>query len=193
MIVALTGSIAAGKSTVGDVLRNMGATVFDADAVVHNLMRNNNALRNKIAADFPDCMVNNAIDRRILGSIVFNDFLAKKKFESIIHPMVENERRIFLKKNARCKLEVCDIPLLFEVGLNKQFNHIWVVSTPNFIQRRRAMLRTTMTQDKLRAIIAAQWPDKKKCNYATAVINTGAGMRLTIIQIKRLLITNNQH
>src|SRR5512135_405703 len=97
-LIGLTGNIASGKSTVARVLQDLGATVIDADALVHDLQRHGTSTYDAIVAAFGRGILDRAgeIDRKALGSIVFADPERLRVLESIIHPAVaiESQQRI---------------------------------------------------------------------------------------------------
>lgn len=182
---ALTGSIAMGKSTVAEMLRDAGIPVFDADAVVHRLYAKGGAAVEPVGRLFPSVVKQGAIDRAALSSEVLNDTGAMKKLEAIVHPLVRREQDAFLKavKSAGNKIAVFDIPLLFETGRADEFDAVLVVSAPYEVQRARALSRPDMSEEKFEAILARQVSDDQKRAAATHVISTDAPMGDTRAQV----------
>ncbi len=204
-ILGLTGSIGMGKTTAAAAFRRLGVPVHDADATVHRLMgpEPRNTGRDTggsavaaIAEQFPDCVVDGAVDRQGLGAKVFGDSLsgggALKTLEGILHPLVRAEEQRFLKKSALhgAPLVVLDIPLLFETGAQERCDAVAVVSAPDFVQRQRVMARPGMTAEKMASILSHQMPDAEKRGRADFVIQTGQGRAdalRTIREIVRLV------
>src|SRR5512139_1123511 len=97
-LIGLTGNIATGKSTVAQMLADLGATVIDADALVHELQRKGTPVYQAIVAAFGSGILDRAgeIDRKTLGSIVFNDPAQLRVLEGILHPavLIESLRHI---------------------------------------------------------------------------------------------------
>lgn len=184
--VALTGSIAMGKSTVAQMMREAGVPVFDADAAVHTLYSTGGRAVPKVAALFPDVVVDGAIDRALLSRHVVGDGEAMKKLETIVHPLVKQEQQAFLRSAeiAGDKLVVFDIPLLFEGNRQAEFDAVLVVSAPADEQRRRALARDGMTEEKFEAILKKQVPDAKKRELADIVISTGNSLDETRAQVE---------
>ena len=116
MIVGLTGSIGMGKSTAARMLRQMGVPVYDADANVHAVQAPGGAALPAIEAAFPGVVKDGVLDRQALGARVFGNREALRRLEAIVHPLVGQRQRAFLKRAAlrRERLVVLDIPLLFE-------------------------------------------------------------------------------
>ena len=181
MIVGLTGSIGMGKSTAAKMLRQMGVPVYDADAAVHALQAPGGAALPPIEAAFPGVVKDGVLDRQALGARVFGNKAALRKLESIVHPLVGQRQRAFLKRAARRgeKLVVLDIPLLFEGLGDRRVDASLVVSAPTFLQRHRVMARPGMTTDRLDGILRQQVPDVLKRHKADIVIPTGLGLAPT--------------
>jgi dephospho-CoA kinase len=181
MIVGLTGSIGMGKSTAAKMLRQMGVPVYDADAAVHALQAPDGAALPPIEAAFPGVVKDGVLDRQALGARVFGNKAALRKLEAIVHPLVGQRQRAFLKRAARRgeKLVVLDIPLLFEGLGDRRVDATLVVSAPTFLQRHRVMARPGMTADRLDGILRQQVPDVLKRHKADIVIPTGLGLAPT--------------
>jgi dephospho-CoA kinase len=181
VIVGLTGSIGMGKSTTAAMLRQMGVPVYDADAAVHALQAPGGAALPAIEAAFPGVVKQGVLDRQALGARVFGNKEALRRLEAIVHPLVGQRQRAFLKRAAisRAPLVVLDIPLLFEGKGERRVDATLVVSAPAFLQRRRVMARPGMTADRLDGILRQQVPDAIKRRKATIVIPTGLGLAPT--------------
>jgi dephospho-CoA kinase len=181
MIVGLTGSIGMGKSTAAKMLRQMGVPVYDADANVHAIQAKDGVALPAIEAAFPGVVKDGVLDRQALGARVFGNKEALRKLESIVHPLVGQRQRAFLKRAARRgeKLVVLDIPLLFEGAGERRVDATLVVSAPAFLQRHRVMARPGMSAERLDGILRQQVPDVLKRRKATVVIPTGLGLAPT--------------
>jgi dephospho-CoA kinase len=185
VIVGLTGSIGMGKSTAATMLRRMGVPVYDADAAVHAVQAPGGAALAPIEAAFPGVVKGGVLNRQLLGSKVFGNPQALRRLEAIVHPLVAQRQRAFLKSAARRRvpLVVLDIPLLFEGRGERRVDGILVVSAPAFLQRRRVLARPGMTADKFAGILAQQVPDALKRRKATVVIPTGLGLAPTRVAL----------
>ncbi len=181
VIVGLTGSIGMGKSTAARMLRQMGVPVYDADAAVHALQAPGGRALPPIEAAFPGVVKNGVLDRQALGARVFGNKEALRKLEAIVHPLVAERQRAFLKRAAQrgVPLVVLDIPLLFEGRGERRVDATLVVSAPAFLQRRRVLARPGMTVEKFAGILRQQVPDRTKRRLATFVIPTGLGLAPT--------------
>jgi len=188
-VIGLTGSIGMGKTTAAALFRRRGVPVYDADRMVHKLSERGGRAVATIDKAFPGVVKDGAVDRKALGGVVFSDAAALKKLESILHPLVAEERQAFLRRQRarRKSVVVLDIPLLFETGNDGLADYIVVVSAPSFLQTARVMKRPGMTREKLAGILSHQMPDFEKRRRADLVIPTGMGKRLALTMIDRLL------
>ena len=172
IVIGLTGSIAMGKSTVGAMLKEAGAPVFDSDEAVHRLY--GGAAAQQIEEAFPGVLVDGAVDRARLAERVIGDLPALACLEAIVHPKVAAARDEFLKSAAGQgrRIAVADIPLLFESSAEKSLDLVVVVSAPEPVQKARALARKGMTEERFAAIVAKQMPDREKRRRAHFVIET---------------------
>ena len=180
VVIGLTGGIATGKSTTAAMIKHRGIPLHDADAVVHDMMVAGGLATGPVAEAFGDDIltVDGAVDRQRLGRAVFADSELRKRLEAIIHPLVADDRDSFLEmhRKAGAPLVVLDIPLLFEAGVDKVCDFVILCSSPDGIQRERALARDGMTKTKLNAILASQMPLAEKRARADAEIDTGSGL-----------------
>lgn len=187
VIVGLTGSIGMGKSTAAKMLRQMGVPVYDADAAVHALQAPGGAALPPIEAAFPGVVRNGVLDRQALGARVFGNKEALRKLEAIVHPLVGQKQRAFLRRAALrgARIVVLDIPLLFEGRGERRVDAVLVVSAPAFLQRRRVLARPGMTEEKFAGILRQQVPDSLKRRKASVVVPTGLGLAPTRNTLER--------
>lgn len=173
--LGLTGSIGMGKSATAAMFRAAGIPVHDSDAAVHRLYAG--AAAPLIEAAFPGTVKDGRVDRAALGAQVLNNEPAMKKLEAIIHPLVTQTTLDFLTATeaAGHRLAVLDVPLLFEVGRDRDCDAILVVSADPSVQRARVLARPGMTDEKFQAIVSRQIPDSDKRRRAHFVIDTGRG------------------
>ena len=183
IVIGLTGSVASGKSTVADWIRETGIAVHDADAVVHRLLAANGQALSDIKAKFGPDMVapDGSVDRKKLGGHVFATPADRKKLESILHPLVRQHRDQFLQDQRALgrQIVVLDVPLLFETGGDTSCDYVIVVYAAEDTIRQRALSRPGMTEEKLASILAAQMPASEKCQRADFVLNTNLDLEST--------------
>jgi dephospho-CoA kinase len=187
LVVGLTGSIAMGKSTAAAHLRSRGVPVFDADAIVHEIYREEAVPL--IEAAFPGTTDTEGVNRSKLSTVLQRDPAGFKQLESIVHPLVRERERIFLEKAeaAAMPLAILDVPLLYETGLDKALDAVIVASASAEAQRERALLRPGMTPEKLDQILARQMPDEEKRRRAHFVVDTNGPPGPSLHQLDAIL------
>ena len=157
--IAITGKIGSGKSTVADIIKDLGYFVFESDREVDKLFNSNN-IKNKIKTLF--CKIKNltnkdgSINKNVLGEYVFSNKNELKNLEDLIYPLLNKERQKFINSKKTEKILFFDIPLLFEKKLYTEYNFIIYVYVKEKIQRERVLKRKKMNKDKLEKILEAQ-------------------------------------
>jgi dephospho-CoA kinase len=186
-VLCLTGSLGMGKSTAARFFAEAGVPVHDSDATVHALYEGEAVAA--IEQAFPGSTANGKVDRAKLAAMVLNDGAALARLEAIVHPLVSASTEKFLADTqARgVKVVVLDVPLLFEAGLECRCDAIVVVSAPAEIQRRRALERPGMTEEKFAAILAKQMPDAEKRRRADFVLDSSKDFDHTRMQVRDIL------
>ena len=169
--LGLTGSIGMGKSTTAKMFVEQGCALWDADAAVHRLYAPGGAAVAPMQAAFPQAIVDGGISRDVLKQIILADPAALKVIESIVHPLVAQDRARF-RETATADIVVFDIPLLFEGGGETQMDATVTVSAPADVQEARVMARGTMSREQFEQIRAKQMPDAEKRARADYVVIT---------------------
>ena len=181
--LGLTGAVAMGKSTVAAHLRTLALPVYDADAAVHAMLAKDADIIASVLAQFPAATDNKgAIDRKLLGAEIFADTKKRRALEAIIHPRLRQQRDDWTAKMARANhpmivpIIVYDIPLLFETNADNECDYVAVVSTSPYLQKKRALARPNMDEERFNQILAAQMPNAEKCQRADYIIPTSFGI-----------------
>ncbi|MBM4193046.1 MAG: dephospho-CoA kinase [Gemmatimonadetes bacterium] len=177
--VALTGNIASGKSTVAALLARRGATVIDADALAREAVAPGTPGLAAVVARFGRAIVaqDGSLDRAALRRLVFEDSAARTALEAIIHPIVQRRRAELSAAAAAAgaQVVVSDIPLLFETGLQGEFDAVIVVDAPEAVRLGRLTADRLIPDAEARAMMAAQADASAKRAAADYVIaNDGA-------------------
>lgn len=178
-IVGLTGGIATGKTTFAGALRARGAPVVDADALARGAVAPGTPALSEIVREFGAGILapDGGLDRKRLGALVFADAEARRRLEEITHPAV---RRAMSEETARLAqaghgLVFYDVPLLYEVGLDRTLDSVVVVWAPPEVQRARLAARDRLQPVEADARLAAQLPIDEKAARADFVVeNVGA-------------------
>jgi dephospho-CoA kinase len=192
LVIGLTGGIASGKSTVSTVLRELGAPVVDADAIVHELQAPGMPVTLAIAREFGPEVIRSdgSLDRAALGRIIFADPTMRHRLEAIVHPAV-GER--MWAEVERCRQEgrpavVLDVPLLIEGGSHLRCDRVWLVYVDRETQLARLIARDGLTAEAARQRLAAQMDLEEKRRFADLVIDnrgTPAETRVAVVEAWR--------
>ena len=172
LVIGLTGSIGMGKSTISARFRERGISVFDADGEVHRLYEGKAV--SLIEAAFPGTTAGRSVDRGKLADALAADPQSFKRLEDIVHPLVAEAERAFLRAEAQrgAVLAVLEIPLLFETGLAAKVDAVVVASASAERQRERVLSRPGMTGARLDIMLRRQMPDVEKRARADFVVDT---------------------
>ncbi|WP_434512783.1 dephospho-CoA kinase [Desulfitobacterium sp. AusDCA] len=189
--IGLSGGIGSGKSSVSLWLKKQAIPVLDADQTVHRLLSEDHPTIRRIAQAFGQDILDHQgkINRKALGTKVFDHPEARKLLEEILHPLVKG--KMFSEQMALAaageKLCVWDVPLLFEAGFNSSMNEVWVVWVTPEIQVERVMKRDSYTRAEAELRIKAQWPLEDKIKLADIVIDNSGTWENTVIQLENIL------
>ena len=173
--IALTGSIATGKSTVASLLALNGMRVIDADTISHEIL---DASTSWVEETFGATYLRlGKVDRAALGEFIFSNAEAKKTLEDFLHPKIKAEILKRSEKQDTLKFPyLIDIPLFFENN-NYDIQDSVVVYTPKDIQLERFMKRNGYTQEESLKRIATQFPIDEKRSRATWVIDNSKNLK----------------
>ncbi len=173
--IALTGSIATGKSTVASLLALNGMRVIDADNISHKILDNSIEWVRETFGD--EYISKRKVERAKLGSFIFSHADAKKILEAYLHPKIKREIERQSEKQDSFKFPyLIDIPLFFE-NANYPIKESVVVYTPGEIQLERFMKRNGYSKEESRKRIASQLPIDEKCDRATWVIDNSKNLK----------------
>jgi dephospho-CoA kinase len=189
--IALTGGIATGKSHVRGALERLGVPTIDADMLARDAVAPGTAGLAAVVARFgPGVLApDGTLDRHALAEIVFADAAARKDLEAIIHPSVRAATGTFFDSldGSQHAFAVADIPLLYEVGREKDFDLVIVAAVDPGVQLRRVMERDGLSEPDARARLAAQLPIAEKVARADYVIETGGTFDETDAQVRAVV------
>ena len=186
-IIGITGSIGMGKSTISYMLTKLGIPVFDSDKQVSNVLENNSNIIKKIGLKWPHAVIINnrqkKVNKKVLGDIVFSNLSDKIFLENLIHPIVHQDRDLFIQENNRNSLIALDVPLLFETKLHKICDFIFLANAKSDIQMSRVLKRKNMTHQKFDLIKKNQLSneERKKLSSNIFVVSTNYGKLVSFI------------
>lgn len=189
-LVALTGGIASGKSTIARRLAEHGAVVIDADALVRELQQPGTDVTRAIGEAFPGVVrADGSLDRAALGAVVFGDRDALATLNGIVHPAVraESQRRFEVARAADPDaVVVYDVPLLAEARGTGEWDLVVVAHAPAEVREDRLVAHRGMRREDARARIANQASDAERLALADVVIDTGESLEDTLRQADAL-------
>jgi dephospho-CoA kinase len=190
-LVALTGGIASGKSTIARRLAEHGAVVIDADQLVREVQAPGSPVLDAIADAFGDDMLrpDGSLDRAALGTRVFGDEAAIRRLNAIVHPAVRAESaRRFSEAFAAdpAAVVVYDVPLLVEARAEDPWELVVVAHAPADIRAARLVELRGLSEAEAAARIASQAPDEARLRIADVVIDTAGTLDDTLRQTDEL-------
>jgi len=188
--IALTGGPGSGKSTVARMFRDLGAQVLDADEVAKDAVSPGRPAWEELRREFgPDYFrEDGTLDRAKMADLVFQDPEARGKLNAIIHPRVSREIARRSKELAAqgVRLVMVEVPLLFEAGLEKNYDLVIVVDAEEEEQIQRLTARDTRTPQEAAGILDAQWSLSAKKARADFVVDNRNSLENTRDQVKKL-------
>lgn len=190
----LTGGIASGKSTVARHFVACGVPVVDADALYHALVapvgRTPSALAQRIEASFAHSLnADGTLNRQALGAQIFADAKARARLDAIAHPAVSAAAQARLAELAQQghSHALYDVPLLYELGLQKNFAGVVLVWVPAEVQLQRLMQRDNSDEAAARARIAAQMPLQDKRALCQKCIDNSGPPQSILPQVRSIV------
>jgi dephospho-CoA kinase len=196
--VALTGSIATGKSAAARMLADLGVPVVDADELARRVVEPGRPAWEEIRRTFGPSVVraDGEIDRNALAAVVFSDPEALKRLNAIVHPRVAEEAE---REFSRCLgaepacFVVYNVPLLFEAGLSEGFDLVAVVYAGPALQRERLRRRNGFSQEEIDRRIAAQLDMEEKVRRADVVLDNRGTLEELERQVRDLVAAVRAH
>ncbi|QUH21146.1 dephospho-CoA kinase [Alkaliphilus sp. B6464] len=175
-IIGLTGGIASGKSTVSSILRGLGAIIIDADELARKIVEQDRPALAEIERVFGKEVIfeDGNLNRKKLGTIVFNNQSLLKKLNEITHPYIIKEIIDVInwyKKTSTNRVIILDAALLIEMDLIYLVEEVWLVSVPKEVQINRLIQRENISADDAEKRIDAQMPLDEKKQYAHIIID----------------------
>jgi dephospho-CoA kinase len=190
-IIGLTGGIASGKSTVSKILRSLGAVIIDADIVARRIMEPGQDTLEQVVEEFGRSILKDdgTLDRKLLGSIVFNNKERLDKLNSITHPEIRRMIEKQLEKitdSGRESIVVIDAAVLIESGMDNMVDEVWLVYVDFSTQVKRLVERDSITLPEAEARIRSQLPVEEKIKKSHRIIDNTGGLDSTREQVKDL-------
>ncbi len=187
ILIGLTGNIATGKSTVAHALRDLGATVIDADHAARVVVAKGRPALAEIVKSFGAAMLqaDGELNRAALGKVVFNDAARLHQLEAIVHPAVRVEMERQLAVLPADSVAVIEVIKLFESGWADRCDEVWVTHCRPEEQVARLIGSRGMSEADARVRVAAQNPQADKLARADVVIDTSGTHEETQTRVAR--------
>lgn len=190
-VIGITGSIATGKSTVSNMIKELGFTVVDADIAARVVVEPGQEAYKKIVETFGEEILQptGEIDRKKLGNIVFNNEEKRLQLNSIVHPAVRkwmNDQKEEAFQRGE-QVVFLDIPLLYESKLTHMTDKVMVVYVDEKTQLERLMKRNELSEEEAKARINSQMSIEEKRKLADAVIDNRGSLEETKQQLISIL------
>jgi len=176
--IGLTGGVGSGKTSAARIFQELGAAVVDTDEIAHDLTRPGGAavaaIRSEFGADY--VAADGGLDRAKMRRLVFADAVARKKLEAILHPLIRKDSQARIAA-AQQPYVLVVVPLLLETGAYRELiGRVLVIDCDEERQIARAMKRSALSSDEVRAIMAAQLPRAKRLAAADDVLHNDADL-----------------
>jgi dephospho-CoA kinase len=186
LVVALTGGIGSGKSTVGQIFEDLGAIVTDSDQLARVVVERGTAGFDQIVAAFGDDVLKNGdLNRAALAELVFKDPTKRKQLEEITHPLIRKAFAKIVESAHDDSIVINQIPLLVESNHDYKFDHVITVSAKEEVRIERLLKRgMTMTQIKQR--IQAQSTDTQREEISDSVIRNDKSQAELLSEVERV-------
>lgn len=191
-VIGLSGGIGCGKSTALKIFSELECTIIESDKIVHELYEENSedsARFRKILTDKwgNEVLTEGNLDRKKIGKIVFTNKNALEWLNSNTHPYVFSRAEMIIKASPKSRIIIFDIPLLFELGIEKDFSSTIAIWTNKEQQTKRLKARNWTEHEIYERIKNQLTPDIKLERASYGIINTG-DLNYLKEQCKQILI-----
>jgi dephospho-CoA kinase len=196
LIVALTGGIGSGKSTVGQMLEDLGAIVTDSDQLAREVVERGTTGFDQIVAAFGDGVLKNGdLDRAALAEVIFKDPTKRMQLEQITHPLIRKAFAKVVESSKGDSIVINQIPLLVESKHDYKFDHVITVSATEEIRIER-LLKRGMNLNQIKQRIQAQSTDAQREEISDSIIRNDKSQAELLSEVEKvweLLQLKNKH
>lgn len=186
-IVALTGGIGSGKSTVADAFAELGVPLVDADVIARQVVEPGMPALMEITSRYGETILHTdgTLNRAVLRNKIFSEPQEKAWLNSLLHPLIQQEtQRQLASINEPYVLWV--VPLLIENGLHHRANRVLVVDVTPEIQLTRTMARDGITRQQAEDILASQVSRQQRLACADDIIDNSGDPKVIAPQVTLL-------
>lgn len=194
-VVGLTGGIGTGKSTASEYLRKQGFSIIDADRISREIVEPGTLLLKELEKNFGSGIIKDdgTLDRKALAAIVFSDKEKKSRLDGLMHGHIldEIERKISKSQSGEGRGIIVDAPLLFETGLEKKCDQVWLITADEKLRILRVCERDGMDPEEVRARIQNQMADEEKKERAHRIVDNSGSKEALLAQLAELIEAEN--
>jgi dephospho-CoA kinase len=171
MIIALTGGIGSGKTTIAKLFETMGCLIYYSDEKAKELYYDTEIKKRVIQLLGSDAYsANGSLNSTFIAGIIFKDKTKLESLNAIIHPALEKDFEIFVKQQSPDRIIIKESALIFETDSYKKIKTIILVTAPLEQKIKRVMQRNKMPRENVEKRMSAQWPDEQKIPLANYII-----------------------
>jgi dephospho-CoA kinase len=186
LIVALTGGIGSGKSTVGQIFEDLGAIVTDSDQLARDVVeRGTNGFDQIIAAFGDEVLKNGDLNRAALGELVFKDPAKRKQLEQITHPLIRKAFSKIVESSKGDSIVVNQIPLLVESNHDYKFDHVITISASEDVRIER-LLKRGMNLNQIKQRLQAQATDAQREQISDSIIRNDKSQAELLPEVEKV-------
>jgi dephospho-CoA kinase len=172
MIIALTGGIGSGKTTIAKLFETMGCLIYYSDEKAKELYYHFEIKKRVIQLLGSDAYsASGSLNSTFIAGIIFKDKTKLESLNAIIHPALEKDFEIFVKQQSPDRIIIKESALIFETDSYKKFKTIILVTAPLEQKIKRVMQRNKMPRENVEKRMSAQWPDEQKIPLANYIIS----------------------
>ncbi|WP_294611011.1 dephospho-CoA kinase [uncultured Gilliamella sp.] len=196
-VVALSGGIASGKSTIANLFAKLGVPVIDADIIARQIVQSGTDAFNLIVKHFSQeiLLPNGELDRSQLREIIFNNDHERLWLNSLLHPIIQQETERQIAMQQTCYV-LWVVPLLIENNLHYLADRVLMIDSPMELQLKRLIQRDGIDEHLAKKMIRSQVSSSKRLSYADDIINNNGDLVSLTSQVNKLhyqYINNTKH
>ncbi|KFA58605.1 dephospho-CoA kinase [Gilliamella sp. Choc4-2] len=186
-VVALSGGIASGKSTIANLFANLGVPIIDADIIARQVVQVGTDAFSQIVKHFSQeiLLPNGDLDRSQLREIIFNNDHERLWLNSLLHPIIHKETQLLLAKQYAIYV-IWVVPLLIENNLNEFADRVLIIDTPKSLQLARLVKRDHVDELLAEKMILSQVTSSKRLSYADDIIKNDGDLSSLTLQVNKL-------
>ncbi|MBI0028318.1 dephospho-CoA kinase [Gilliamella sp. B14448G7] len=186
-IVALSGGIASGKSTIANLFAQLGVPIIDADVIARQVVEIGTDAYKVIVKHFSQeiLLPNNEIDRSQLRDIIFNNDHERLWLNNLLHPIIQEQTQIQIARQTAAYV-IWVVPLLVENNLHNLADRVLMVDTPEQLQLERLIQRDNIDESLAKKMISSQISSQKRLMYADDIIVNNGDLTSLTAQVNKL-------